>query len=111
MRQAYDGGADSALLLAPMLGFPLPEGVLGRTIDETRAALGSGAFLVRYKGEDGLEGGEGEFLVCSSWLADAELARRAVTATFGWRGVVAAMAQSRQVGRIRSSTKSQLDWP
>ncbi|MEO8248881.1 MAG: glycoside hydrolase family 15 protein [Burkholderiales bacterium] len=185
LRQAYDGVADSAVLLAPMLGFPLAEGLLGRTIDEVRAALGNGDFLARYKGEDGLEGGEGEFLVCSSWLADAELAngriehgrsliehlmgcandvglyaeevdastgaflgnfpqalthlgvignivnlqlaerdgakalsgsyadraRRAVTATFGWRGVIAAMAQSRRVGRIFSSRRSKLAWP
>ena len=126
-------------------------------------------------GEDGLSGGEGAFLVCSSWLADAELAagrtdsaraqieqllgcandlglyaeevepasgaflgnfpqalthlglignivnlqlaerggsaalrgsyadraRRAVTATFGWRAVIAAMWQSRRVGPLR----------
>ncbi|MEP6558542.1 MAG: glycoside hydrolase family 15 protein, partial [Burkholderiales bacterium] len=186
LRQAFDGGVDAAVLLAPMLGFALPDGVLTRTIDEVVAALGRGeVFLARYWGDDGLEGAEGEFLVCSCWLADAELANgrleqartridrlvecandvglfaeevdaktgaflgnfpqalthlgligcivnlqladragaaalaggyaeraaRAVGATFGWRGVVAAIAQSRQVGRFRSSTKSRLAWP
>ncbi|MEO9101162.1 MAG: glycoside hydrolase family 15 protein [Burkholderiaceae bacterium] len=186
LRQAFDGGVDAAVLLAPMLGFALPDGVLTRTIDEVVAALGRGdVFLARYWGDDGLEGAEGEFLVCSCWLADAELANgrleqartridrlvgcandvglfaeevdaktgaflgnfpqalthlgligcivnlqladragaaalaggyaeraaRAVGATFGWRGVVAAIAQSRQVGRFRSSTKSCLAWP
>ncbi len=74
LRQAYDGGADAAVLLAPMLGFDLPQATLERTIDEVKAALGRGEFVARYAGEDGLSGGEGAFLVCSSWLADAELA-------------------------------------
>lgn len=185
LRQAYDGGTDAAVLLAPMLGFPLPEGTLQRTIDRVRQVLGRGDFLARYVGEDGLAGGEGEFLVCSSWLIDAELAcgrheqarasierlverandvglyaeeidaasgaflgnfpqalthlglignvvnlqlverhgaralrgsyadraRRAVTATFGWRGLLAAMMQSNRVSRIFSSRRSKLAWP
>ncbi len=74
LRQAYDGGTDAAVLLAPMLGFPLPRGALLRTIDRVRQVLGRGDFLARYVGEDGLAGGEGEFLVCTSWLIDAELA-------------------------------------
>ncbi len=185
LRQAYDGGTDAAVLLAPMLGFPLPEGTLERTVDRVRQVLGRGDFLARYVGEDGLAGGEGEFLVCTSWLIDAELAcgrheqarasierlvncaidvglyaeevdassgaflgnfpqalthlgvignvvnlqlverhgaqalhgsyasraRRAVTATFGWRGVLAAMLQSGRVGRVFSSKHSKLAWP
>ena len=186
LRQAFDGGVDAAVLLAPMLGFALPDGMLARTIDEVRASLGRGdIFLARYAGEDGLDGEEGEFLVCSFWLADAQLAdgrveqaralveqlvarandvglyaeevdarsgaflgnfpqalthlgligsivnltlverygpgaldgsygeraARAVKATFGWRGVLAAMLQSRTVGRLFSSAKSKLAWP
>ena len=42
LRQAFDGGADAAVLLAPMLGFALPQGMLARTIDEVRAKLGRG---------------------------------------------------------------------
>ena len=159
--------------------------MLGKTIDTVIDALGQGEFIARYSGEDGLDGGEGAFLVCSSWLADAELAagrvdvarkriedllarandvglyaeevdvesgrflgnfpqalthlglignivnlqlaerhgadalqgsyadraQRAVHASFGWRGVLAAMWQSRMVGRFFSSKKSKLAWP
>ena len=185
LRQAYDGGTDAAVLLAPMLGFALPDGALERTIDSVRDTLARGPFVARYAGEDGVSGGEGAFLVCSSWLIDAELAcgridsarksiewlvesandvglyaeevdeangaflgnfpqalthlglianvvnlqlvqkhgtsalhgsyadraRLAVTATYGWRGVLAAMWQSGRVGRVRSSTRSKLAWP
>ena len=74
LRQAYDGGTDASVLLAPMLGFPLPGGTLRRTIERVRHVLGRGEFLARYVGDDGIAGGEGEFLVCTSWLIDAELA-------------------------------------
>jgi len=185
LRQAYDGGTDVAVLLAPMLGFALQPQELDRTIANVREALEIGGFLARYKGEDGVCGGEGEFLVCSSWLADAQLAagqideacavigklvdcandvglyaeeidsrngeflgnfpqalthlglianavnlqlverggvaavsgsyadraRRAVGASFGWRGVVAAMIQSSRIARLFSSKQSQLAWP
>ncbi|WP_309059868.1 glycoside hydrolase family 15 protein [Streptomyces sp.] len=67
---------DAALLLIPRVGF-LPPGdprVLG-TIDAVRAELGQDGFLHRYSTDraavDGLPGGEGTFLVCSFWLADA----------------------------------------
>nr|MBA3623258.1 glycoside hydrolase family 15 protein [Methylibium sp.] len=72
--QAYDGGTDAAVLLAPMLGFVLPRTRLEATIDHVRRTLGRGDFLARYVGEDGLQGEEGAFLVCTSWLIDAELA-------------------------------------
>jgi len=185
LRQAYDGGTDAAVLLAPMLGFELPQAQLEQTIDNACRVLGQGDFIARYDSADGLEGSEGAFLVCSSWLADAELAagridaarariehlvgcandvglyaeevesangrflgnfpqalthlglignlvnlalaeaggaaavqgsyadraRRAVTATFGWRGVLAAMIQSRRIGRLFSSKRSKLAWP
>ncbi|MFG2517007.1 glycoside hydrolase family 15 protein [Streptomyces sp. NPDC048584] len=67
---------DAALLLIPRVGFLPPEDprVLG-TIDAVRAELGQNGFLRRYTPEatavDGLPGGEGTFLVCSFWLADA----------------------------------------
>ena len=183
--QAYDGGSDAAVLLAPMLDFDLPRGTLDATIARVRATLGHGDFVARYVGDDGLAGGEGAFLVCTAWLVDAELAagrvdaarrmierlvgcandvglyaeevdpvdgsmlgnfpqalthlglisnvinlqlaerhgaaalrgsyadraRLAVTASFGWRGVLAAMWQSRRVARLRSSAKSKLAWP
>ncbi|MEU6354044.1 glycoside hydrolase family 15 protein [Streptomyces sp. NPDC047072] len=67
---------DAALLLIPRVGFLPPDDprVIG-TIDAVRAELDHGGFVRRYSAEettvDGLPGGEGTFLVCSFWLADA----------------------------------------
>lgn len=183
--QAFDGGTDAAVLLAPMLGFDFPQATLDATIEHIRCVLSQDDFLLRYLGEDGLRGSEGAFLVSLSWLIDAELAsgridrartllnrlltcandvglyaeevntssfaflgnfpqalthlgiignivnlelverhgadvlkgsyadraRRAVTATFGWKGVLAAMFQSRRISRVLSSKRSKLAWP
>ncbi|MER5829489.1 glycoside hydrolase family 15 protein [Streptomyces sp. NPDC002130] len=75
--QSYGSGElDAALLLIPRVGFLPPDDprVIG-TIDAVREELTHGGFLRRYStadGEvDGLPGGEGVFLVCSFWLADA----------------------------------------
>jgi GH15 family glucan-1,4-alpha-glucosidase len=70
-------GLDAALLLIPRVGF-LPAGdprVRG-TVDAVRAELAHDGFVRRYDpdadgGVDGLPGGEGSFLACSFWLADA----------------------------------------
>jgi GH15 family glucan-1,4-alpha-glucosidase len=40
-------------------------------VNALRRDLGHGPLLSRYSGEDGLRGGEGAFLCCSFWLADA----------------------------------------
>ncbi|MFJ5994671.1 glycoside hydrolase family 15 protein [Streptomyces sp. NPDC092370] len=67
---------DAALLLIPRVGFLPPDDprVIG-TIDAVREELSHGGFLRRYSTDDGevdgLPGGEGAFLVCSFWLADA----------------------------------------
>ncbi|MFE9024271.1 glycoside hydrolase family 15 protein [Streptomyces sp. NPDC007808] len=67
---------DAALLVIPRVGFLPPDDprVVG-TIDAVRAELGHDGFLRRYSADetavDGLPGGEGTFLVCSFWLADA----------------------------------------
>ncbi|MFE9628689.1 glycoside hydrolase family 15 protein [Streptomyces sp. NPDC006527] len=67
---------DASLLLIPRVGF-LPPGdprVVG-TIDAVREELGHGGLVRRYRTDgatvDGLPGGEGTFLACSFWLADA----------------------------------------
>ncbi|MFE7898532.1 glycoside hydrolase family 15 protein [Streptomyces sp. NPDC057424] len=67
---------DAALLLIPRVGFLPPDDprVTG-TIDAVRKELAHDGFLRRYSTDDtdvdGLPGGEGAFLVCSFWLADA----------------------------------------
>ncbi|MFE5141812.1 glycoside hydrolase family 15 protein [Streptomyces fagopyri] len=68
---------DASLLLIPRAGFLPPDDprVVG-TIDAVRAELERDGFLLRRYSEegadvDGLPGGEGAFLVCSFWLADA----------------------------------------
>ncbi|QIQ05420.1 glycoside hydrolase family 15 protein [Streptomyces liangshanensis] len=67
---------DAAALLIPQVGFLPPDDprVVG-TVDAVRDELMHGGFVRRYSTEgplvDGLPGGEGTFLVCSFWLADA----------------------------------------
>jgi alpha,alpha-trehalase len=73
LRQAFDGGADAAVLLAPMLGFPAQRSTIERTIDAVEGTLGRGHYVLRYSGDDGLSGEEGAFWICSFWLVDAKL--------------------------------------
>jgi GH15 family glucan-1,4-alpha-glucosidase len=69
---------DASLLLIPIVGFlpPTDERVLG-TIEAVQRELMVNGLVMRYSTHaegthsvDGLEGGEGAFLVCSFWLAD-----------------------------------------
>ncbi|MEU6280703.1 glycoside hydrolase family 15 protein [Streptomyces sp. NPDC047028] len=71
-------GLDAALLLIPRVGFLPPDDPrVAGTVDAIRADLGHGGFLRRYDTDpggpvvDGLPSGEGAFLACSFWLADA----------------------------------------
>ncbi|MGP4001936.1 glycoside hydrolase family 15 protein [Streptomyces sp. 8N706] len=72
----YYGSAelDAATLLIPQVGFlpPTDPRVVG-TVDAVRRELDHGGFVRRYTPDhvDGLPGGEGAFLACSFWLADA----------------------------------------
>lgn len=74
--QYYGGhGLDAALLLMPETGFLPPDDprVLG-TIAAIERELSVDGLLMRYSSEekvDGLPVGEGGFLACSFWLADA----------------------------------------
>ncbi|MGW1672661.1 glycoside hydrolase family 15 protein [Streptomyces sp. NPDC002324] len=72
---------DASLLLIPLMGFLPPDDprVIG-TVDAIRAELSHEGLVRRYgldrhtattTSVDGLPGGEGAFLVCSFWLADA----------------------------------------
>jgi GH15 family glucan-1,4-alpha-glucosidase len=71
-RQAGGKELDASLLLAVLFGYDAPDpGRLPATVDALWQNLGRGPLLSRYSGEDGLRGGEGAFLCCSFWLADA----------------------------------------
>jgi GH15 family glucan-1,4-alpha-glucosidase len=71
-RQADGDELDASLLLGVILGYESPDpGRLTATVDALQIGLGSGPLLSRYTGDDGLRGGEGAFLCCSFWLADA----------------------------------------
>jgi GH15 family glucan-1,4-alpha-glucosidase len=71
-READSEELDANLLLGVLLGYDAghPDR-LSRTVEAVRRELGSGPLLSRYSGQDGLRGGEGAFLCCSFWLADA----------------------------------------
>ncbi|WP_152048396.1 glycoside hydrolase family 15 protein [Aureimonas psammosilenae] len=62
---------DAALLIAPMVGFPVDEAVFGRTVDVIIERLSRGHLVYRYLNDDGLPGHEGTFLICAFWLVDA----------------------------------------
>ena len=62
---------DAALLIAPMVGFPVDEAAFARTVDTIIARLGHGPLVYRYRNDDGLPGHEGTFLICAFWLVDA----------------------------------------
>jgi GH15 family glucan-1,4-alpha-glucosidase len=70
-------GLDAALLLIPHTGFlPWQDPRVVGTVDAVRRELAHDGFLLRYRpdadgGVDGLPGGEGSFLACTFWLADA----------------------------------------
>ncbi len=72
-RQALDEDElDATALMLPMLQF-LP--AMDHRVRSTVAAIqrdltDSHGFVYRYRGEDGLAGGEGTFLLCSLWLVD-----------------------------------------
>lgn len=70
----YAGGteADASTLLVPAMGLlpPRDERVI-RTLEEVEKQLTYDSLVDRYRLQDGLSGGEGAFLLCSLWLADA----------------------------------------
>jgi GH15 family glucan-1,4-alpha-glucosidase len=67
---------DAALLLLPGVDFVrFDDERMVRTTEVIRRELASDGLILRYKGEDGLEGREGVFLCCTFWLAEC-LARQ-----------------------------------
>ena len=74
--QAYGSSAmDASLLLLPLVGFlPANDRRIQATVREIEKRLICEGLVMRYEtvtGVDGLPPGEGAFLACSFWLADA----------------------------------------
>jgi GH15 family glucan-1,4-alpha-glucosidase len=74
--QAFDTKElDASLLLLPTMGFlPPTDARIRGTIDAIERHLLVDGFVLRYnsaRAEDGLPPGEGAFLACTFWLADA----------------------------------------
>jgi GH15 family glucan-1,4-alpha-glucosidase len=76
--QAYGSRQlDAALLLLPQVRFlPWDDPRIAGTVDAVQRELSEDGFLLRYRpgagsSDDGLPGGEGAFLACTFWLADA----------------------------------------
>ena len=63
---------DASLLLLPNFGFIAYDDprMVGTTDAVRRELDAGGGLLLRYKGEDSLDGKEGTFLACSFWLAE-----------------------------------------
>jgi len=60
---------DAATLLMPLVGFiPATDPRMASTIERITKELSEEGLVYRYRVEDGLEGGEGTFTLCSFWL-------------------------------------------
>ncbi len=70
--QHYDTDTlDSSNLLIPIFGFlPFDDPRVVSTVEAAERELSHDGFLYRYKGDDGIPGGEGTFMLCSFWLVD-----------------------------------------
>jgi alpha,alpha-trehalase len=69
---AYDHEhSDASLLLLPIHGFlPPNDDRLLRTVERIQVELGEGPYVRRYRGDDGVGGQEGAFVLCGFWLAE-----------------------------------------
>jgi GH15 family glucan-1,4-alpha-glucosidase len=74
--QSYGSSAlDASTLMIPLVGFLPPDDPrVAGTVDAVQRELVHDGFVLRYHSEQGVDGlppGEGAFLPCSFWLADA----------------------------------------
>ncbi len=71
--QAFGSEAlDAAQLLMPIVGFlPADDPRLRSTIEAIARELTDNGLVRRYRADDGLEGEEGAFVICSFWLVSA----------------------------------------
>jgi GH15 family glucan-1,4-alpha-glucosidase len=103
---------DASLLLLPTMGFlPATDPRIKATIEAVERRLFVDGFLLRYDtatSNDGLPAGEGAFLACSFWLADAYLliaragdARRLFERLLSLRNDVGLLAEEYDTGARR----------
>jgi GH15 family glucan-1,4-alpha-glucosidase len=72
VRYAGTEELDASVLLGVLHGYESSHAQrLSQTVTAVRRELADGAYLLRYRGEDGLSGTEGAFITCSFWLAEA----------------------------------------
>ncbi|HEX2027195.1 MAG TPA: glycoside hydrolase family 15 protein [Nitriliruptorales bacterium] len=72
VRSAGSDEADASLLLGVLYGYDDPmDPRLRATVDAVERELADGPFVHRYRGVDGVAGGEGAFVACSFWLVEA----------------------------------------
>jgi len=72
VRSAGGEDLDASVLLGAVFGYSDADTHrMTTTIDAIRRELARGPLLSRYTGDDGLAGGEGAFVACSFWLAEA----------------------------------------
>jgi len=71
--QAFDvDDLDAAALLIPLVGFlPPTDGRVISTIRAIEDELMQDGLVLRYRSDDGLDGDEGTFVICSFWLVRA----------------------------------------
>ena len=63
---------DASLLLMAVHGFMQDDDpIMRRTVDWVRRELSEGAYLRRYRHQDGINEQEGAFVLCGFWLAEA----------------------------------------
>jgi GH15 family glucan-1,4-alpha-glucosidase len=72
VRCAGEDTLDASLLLGILHGYaePTNERMLA-TVDAIQRELAAGPFVRRHGNDDGVQGGEGAFIACSFWLAEA----------------------------------------
>ena len=71
-RSAGGDDLDASVLLGLLAGYGDPRSERWRaTVAAIRRELGHGDLVQRYTGDDGLAGGEGAFVACAFWLAQA----------------------------------------
>jgi GH15 family glucan-1,4-alpha-glucosidase len=71
-RSAGSDDLDASVLLGIVFGYgDRSSRRHADTVDAIRRGLGRGPLLFRYRGVDGLDGGEGAFLSCSFWLVES----------------------------------------